>query len=246
MQQAQSEFDNARPARHEFEARAQATRLGIRLQHRVRHARRLGLDHELGHRRVAIPEGRGVEHEEPRTRIPRGASAGLREAQQRAFGHLARRPVQAVAQRGRRAGIQPVARAPSGHDVVVNLVLRRYLEQLHLSGAPVVKRLDPEVRTAMVSGFQVQVAREVAATLQQTEAARAGLLKTADLQFARVAQRPPDLLALPGTHQQPIGVMHAWTKVGHAGPITGTEVDTCWCPVRSRCARSRAAETTAP
>src|SRR5579862_18570 len=80
-------------------------------------------------------------------------------------------PVQPIAKLQAAAGVRACLRHPHGHDVVVNLVVRRQLDQLYGALPPVVQRLDPQARAQLVV-HPIEVVIEHSVALQQPEAVR--------------------------------------------------------------------------
>src|SRR5579872_2017689 len=97
---------------------------------------------------------------------------------------------------------------PERDDVVVDLAVAGYLHQLDNALTPIADRFHPQRRALFVMRLQVLVVAELARALQQAEATRAAVGKCADLQFARIGERAPDLFALAVPDQQAGGIMY--------------------------------------
>ncbi|MCY1367457.1 hypothetical protein D9M69_543920 [compost metagenome] len=112
---------------------------------------------------------------------------------------------------------------PVGDDVVVGFVGCGQLHQFHAAGAPVAQRPDPGAGAAFVAGFHVFVAGEVAVALHQAEAARLLHGERTHHQLARVLQRAPQPLAVPGDHHQAVRVVDFRAEVGDAALVLAKE-----------------------
>src|SRR5690606_35849148 len=113
-------------------------------------------------------------------------AAGGHHARQARVPAVTGGPVQPVAPAVFAARSQGGGRTPESDDVVGVLVGGGDLDQVDLTLAPGVERLDPAAGALFVAGLEVLVVLEAALALHQAEAARIVILEAAVLDRARI------------------------------------------------------------
>src|ERR1700733_5773479 len=112
---------------------------------------------------------------------------------------------------------------PEADDVVVHLAITGNLDQHDRALAPVPQRLYPQTGPFLVHRFEVLVVQEVALTLHQAVAARAGVAKGTDLQGLRVVKSAPDTLALAAHDGKAVRIVDGAAIVVEAHPVVRIE-----------------------
>src|SRR5690606_19943247 len=120
---------------------------------------------------------------------------------------LVREPVQPVTISERGARHRRRLRDPEHPDIVVDLVVGRYLDALDRTAAPVHQWLHPEARPTLISNA-VEIVLRIAIALKETETPRVLVRKGGRAGDCRVVKRPPDPLAGASIHRQPVGIVN--------------------------------------
>src|SRR5215469_15369860 len=84
-------------------------------------------------------------------RLPAATEARRDHACQGCRVGLVRTPVETIAQREFTAGLRSPLGYPHGHDVVMDLVVSRKLDQFDRALAPIVQWLHPQTGTAVIA-----------------------------------------------------------------------------------------------
>ena len=132
-------------------------------------------------------------------------------------------PGQAIGERDLASRRHRARRPPVGDDVVVDLVVRRDLDEHDVPLAPGADRLDPDARLAVELAGQVLVGLEALLALDEAEAARAGVGEGADLEQPRRVQRPPQPFVRAVPHREAVGVVDGEAVVVVLAVVLGVE-----------------------
>src|SRR6185503_14937246 len=206
----------------ELERNAHAAGLGVWLEHQILDRALTGGDGGLEIFRIDRGQrlADGFEHEQPRAAAA-GADAQLGEFGEVAWILAPAAPMQAIGEIVFALGLERVLRPPEGDDVVVDLLLGRYLDEHDVALAPVADRLDPQGRTLLEMRFEIVIREVVALALDKAEAARIDVAEIAHLQVARIVERAPDLLVAAVAHGKTVGIVHRRAEVIDADAIVG-------------------------
>src|SRR5262249_17959651 len=152
-----------------------------------------------------------IEHEQTRI-VGAAADARLERARMLWCAGLVS-PMKAVCEAVLALLLERLLGAPERHDIVVDLLLGRDLDERHPAVGPIADRLDPHARALLVASLEILVTAEVALPLDQPEPTRTGITEGRDLQVARIGEWAPQMLAAPVANGEPVRVVHGRTIV---------------------------------
>src|SRR6185437_556703 len=122
-------------------------------------------------------------------------------------------PRQLVGKKVRTTGGEISRRFPISDDVVMNLVVRRNLDELDEPVAPRSFGFDPDTRTPLIVRLEIFEIAERSVALPEPETHRTFVHESADLQCLGVIEWPPDTLSAAVYHRQALAVVDGGAEV---------------------------------